>query len=747
VTRPPFGFGPSDRPDEPNDPRDPFGLAGLFGGGAGGMGEMLGQLQKLMSWTGGPVNWDLATEIATTATRAKDRPVTPAESAEVVEACRLADLWLDPVTTLPATGARAEAWTRTGWVESTLPAWRQLVDPVAGRVVAAMGGALEQGLAGGALGLGGLTEGLPPEVAGLLGGLGGGAGGLAGALGPLKGVMDQVGGFVFGAQVGQALGELAGEVLSATEIGLPLAAGGRPALLPANVAAFADGLDVPIEEVRLYLALRESAHARLFASVPWLKAHLFDAVDAYARGITIDPGAIERAVGSIDPSDPASMQRAMGEGLFDSEPTPAQQAALARLETALALVEGWVDAVVDAAATGTLPAAVALRETVRRRRASGGPAEQTFATLVGLQLRPRRLREAAALWAAVALESRGGIAGRDALWAHPDLLPTAADLDDPLGFAAGAGAGRAGSGSADDAVSETDWDAGLRSLDKDLDGSLDDDATVVRPRTRRASRGAVARSRVRQVETGRGGHALEVAAGALGPRVALDQRPEPPARARARAGGPARDQHVVDHPLRHALQPRRQPDGPLGRRARAQREPCRVVQRSLAGRAPPLQPARRQLRCALLELVVARAAAARPSSPAGRSSRRPSGPPRPGSCGPAPARPAARPGGTPTPSAAASGCARPRPRRGAGVGWVARRATLLRGADTATPTSGPVPDFLASTAAPGPPPLVRPPCPGSRDAPSPCRSPALHNDTRTGPHPSTALSTGCGRRR
>jgi putative hydrolase len=481
VTRPPFGFGPADRPEEPNDPNDPFGLAGLFGGGAGGMGAMFSQLQRLMSWTGGPVNWDLATEIATGTTRAKDAPVPPAESAQVAEACRLADLWLDPVTTLPATGARAEAWTRTGWVESTLPAWRQLVDPVAGRVVAAMGTAmgtaLEQGLSGG---LGGLTEGLPPELAGLLGGLGGaGGGGLGDAgLGPLKGVMDQVGGFVFGAQVGQALGALADGVLSATEIGLPLSAAGRPALLPANVAEFADGLDVPIEEVRLYLALRETAHTRLFSSVPWLKTHLFDAVDAYARGITIDPAAIERAVGSIDPTDPASMQRAMGEGLFDSEPSDAQKAALARLETALALVEGWVDAVVDAAATGTLPAAAALRETVRRRRASGGPAEQTFATLVGLQLRPRRLREAAALWAAVALDSRGGIAGRDALWAHPDLLPTAADLDDPLAFAERAGSGDGtGSGSGADGASETDWDAGLRSLDKDLDGSLDDDAT------------------------------------------------------------------------------------------------------------------------------------------------------------------------------------------------------------------------------------------------------------------------------
>jgi hypothetical protein len=52
--------------------------------------------------------------------------------------------------------------------------------------------------------------------------------------------------------------------------------------------------------------------------------------------------------------------------------------------------------------------------------------------LVGLELRPRRLREAATLWAV--LKEERGIAGRDAIWQHPDLLPTAEDLDDPQGF-------------------------------------------------------------------------------------------------------------------------------------------------------------------------------------------------------------------------------------------------------------------------------------------------------------------------
>jgi putative hydrolase len=437
-----------------HDPDDPFGLSKMlgqlgFGSGQGGA-DMLAQLQQLMS-SSGPVNWQLATQLARGAIDAADQPVREHEGREIADAGRLADLWLDPVTTLPAPGLGPQAWTRREWLEQTLASWKQLVDPVAGRVTAAMGSAMQKGLLSE-----GMLEGLPPELASLVSGLG---------PNPFATVMDQMGAVVFGAQVGMALGALASEVLSTGEIGVPL---GRSALLPGNIAAFAEGLEIPLDEVRLYLALREAAHQRLFEQVPWLRAHLYDAVDAYARGIEVDPAAIERAVASFDPENPAALQEALasgGAGMFELEQTPAQKAALGRLELALALVEGWVDLVVDEASSATLPHAQQLRETVRRRRAAGGPAEQTFATLVGLQLRPRRLREAAALWSA--LTASRGIEGRDALWAHPDLLPGADDLDDPEGWAAGTpGAGEG----------EThDWDAGLQALGNDPPGGPAED--------------------------------------------------------------------------------------------------------------------------------------------------------------------------------------------------------------------------------------------------------------------------------
>ena len=158
-------------------------------------------------------------------------------------------------------------------------------------------------------------------------------------------------------------------------------------------------------------------------------------VEQYASGITIDTSALEEAVGRLDASNLEELTSSVEGGLFEPQKTPEQRATLERLETMLALVEGWVDEVVSQATAEWMPAARALAEAVRRARATGGPAEETFATLVGLELRPRRMRDAANLWAA--LRDARGIDGRDAIWSHPDLVPTSADLDDPLGFVAG----------------------------------------------------------------------------------------------------------------------------------------------------------------------------------------------------------------------------------------------------------------------------------------------------------------------
>ena len=405
--------------------------------------SMVAQVQAMLASGSGPVNQDLSHDVARQAALSEGDPsVTDGERRTVTDALGVAELWLDTATDLPPAGGPVRAWSRSEWVEQTMERWRALAEPVAASVAAALARVMGE-------------QHLPEEMAGL-----------GESIAPM---MRQLGSAVFGLQLGNAVGTLSREVLGTTDIGIPLVPGPGTALLPRNVTEFAHGLDVPVEEVRLFLALREAAHARLFTHVGWLQGHLLGLVDAYARGVEIDLDAIEEAVRSIDPSDPQNIADAMSGGVFALETTPAQQSALLRLETVLALVEGWVDEVTATAAAAHLPHTAALRETMRRRRAAGGPAEDIFATLVGLELRPRRSRDAARWWALLAEE--GGTAAREAVWGHPDLLPTSADLDDPAGYRARRDAADADTADLDRALAEIFGEDGPQ-----VDGPQDDDS-------------------------------------------------------------------------------------------------------------------------------------------------------------------------------------------------------------------------------------------------------------------------------
>ncbi|CAN5570628.1 zinc-dependent metalloprotease [soil metagenome] len=395
---------------------DPFGF-GSGGGGGGGefdmgdLGQIFTRLGQMFSGAGGamaggaqsgPVNYDLARQLASSSI-GFTAPIPAATTSAISDAVHLAETWLDGATALPAGTTKAVAWTPNDWIDNTLDTWKRLCDPVAEQISTVWASAL------------------PEEAKGMAG--------------PLLSMIAQMGGMAFGSQLGQALARLSKEVLTSTDVGLPLGPKGVAALMPEAVEELSAGLEQPRAEILTFLAAREAAHHRLFSHVPWLSSQLMNTVEAYAKGIQIDMSGIEELAQGFNPAamaDPAAMEQLLSQGMFEPKPSPGQTAALERLETLLALIEGWVQTVVTAALGERIPGASALSETLRRRRGTGGPAEQTFATLVGLELRPRKLREAAVLWER--LTEAAGIDARDAVWQHPDLLPDANDLDEPAGF-------------------------------------------------------------------------------------------------------------------------------------------------------------------------------------------------------------------------------------------------------------------------------------------------------------------------
>ncbi|WP_022868780.1 zinc-dependent metalloprotease [Schaalia vaccimaxillae] len=397
------GFDPENLPKEFSDPAR--------------LAQAANQFQFLMNTTDGPVNWRMVQDSAKQqAFNAGDPKPTAAEAERARQAMTVADLWLDAVTDFSPAPVSRKVWSRVEWIDETLLMWKRICEPVAGNVSRALTQALS-----GQFGEGGF--GMDPESM---------PSGMAAMLSQTQQMLPKLSAMMFAAQIGNALAALSKEAMGTFDVGIPLAESSVSAMVAHNVVGFADGLDIPFEEVQQFIAVREAAHRRLFSSVQWLQGDLVRAVERYSSGIEVDMEAIGEAARSVDPSDPTSIEQAMSGGVFSLQQSSAQRSSLERLETLLALVEGWVEVTTAQAVAPYLPHADQLREMMRRRRAAGGAAEEMLGQLIGLTMRPRRARGAAEIFNLV--QADGGLEAREALWNHPDMVPTAIELDSPDTF-------------------------------------------------------------------------------------------------------------------------------------------------------------------------------------------------------------------------------------------------------------------------------------------------------------------------
>lgn len=369
------------------------------------------------------LNWSLVETQAKQIANQGSKKVSESVAKSISNAMATGSLWLDEVTEVASITSEPKLLSRELWVADSLGLFKDLATPVANR----MSEALTENF----------QENLPEEFSGFMS--------------QASGIMKSAGSVMFAMQMGQALGRLSEEVLSAGDIGLPIFKEPRPAFVAQNLAELVDSLEEESDQVYFYFVVRELAHARLFKQSKWLREYTVNLITAYAREISIDNTRIIEMSENFDPAEIGNIQKAFESGALIAPRTPAQTIALERIETVLALIEGWVDCVTQAA-TIRLPRSAAIAEVVRRKRSAGGPAEKTFLTLIGLELRPRKLREASAMWNAVT--DAVGIQKRDSIWLHPDLLPTEADIADPSALIAKLTNG----------APEDDMDAALRDL-------------------------------------------------------------------------------------------------------------------------------------------------------------------------------------------------------------------------------------------------------------------------------------------
>ncbi|MEY4493116.1 MAG: hypothetical protein RL355_465 [Actinomycetota bacterium] len=395
------------------------------------MFENMGRMLRNAGKNTGSVDWDSARD-SVKRTIKNDLVVTDRDLQTMKIATELADLWLDSATAFPQSAANFELLTKQQWVDQTFESWKSIVEPVAEGVSGAMTGLLPNGQDGGKIEIPEeFISGLPDEVAANLRETLASTD-FAALTAPIMAMAKSMGATMYGAQFGEALGNMSNEVLSATDIGIPLTDNQVSGYVASNVNEFSKSLEIDESDVRIYIALRERAHSRLFANAPWLSSQILAAISAYAKGVRIDTSRIQDAIAGIDPSNPESIQTSITPDLFEPKLTDAQKQAHQRLEQLLALIEGWVSCVVTQAISNRLASSTALDEAFRRRRAAGGPAEKLFGGLIGLELRPKRMREANNLWQE--LTELKGQTERDDIWQHPDLLPSLDDLADVSGY-------------------------------------------------------------------------------------------------------------------------------------------------------------------------------------------------------------------------------------------------------------------------------------------------------------------------
>ena len=414
----PFGFTPGNS-DDPNEPVD---FAAM-------MEQMQQQIQEQFSklgingpgFTGStePLPKNIVRDTAKKFTTAQgSSPIGANDVAEIEQAFSIAELWLNEATFFPQSPNTGNpALARTDWVDTTLAGWQTNVEPLAIGLSAAIGELLNQA----SLGEGDITSDEQPQI----------------PVGMISALLNSFIGSLIATQLGQAIGGLAGKVTGAHDVGLPLVESAYPTLVPQNIKEWATDLDIPMDEVRIFHALREAAVARLFAHNPWLVAYIRTAITDYGKGINIDMDAIQeqaqRAFESgngFDPSNPESFTIALNDGIFTPQESPAQRAALTKLETVLALIDGWSEEVVALAAGDRLPNIASLQETLRRRRATSAPTQQLFSSMLGLQVSPRLAREATIFWKQV--RRLKDVESRDRIWSG--ILPTAEDLLTPESF-------------------------------------------------------------------------------------------------------------------------------------------------------------------------------------------------------------------------------------------------------------------------------------------------------------------------
>jgi coenzyme F420 biosynthesis associated uncharacterized protein len=334
------------------------------------------------------VDWSLARQVARLAAGSAEQP---GEDPDVAALCAemeghvAAYTGLVPTTEVPA----PELVGREEWASVNLGTLSQLLDPVAERLEGRM------------------------EFAG-----------------PLAGVLKAGAAATLAAEAGLVVGYVSQRVLGQYELSL-LGGNAPPRLLfvAPNLRKAVRELKVDADAFHRWICAHELTHVFQFQGVPWLREHLGGIVREYLSTVDV---RIERGAAGGLPSlpNPARLVEAFREGgLAAIVQTRAQRELMARMQAAMAVVEGYSEHVMDAIAAEAIPGHEELRRAMDARRRSRSAPERIVERLLGLDFKLRQYEQGKRFCDAVA--AAGGMESLNRVWESPEALPTPEELEQP----------------------------------------------------------------------------------------------------------------------------------------------------------------------------------------------------------------------------------------------------------------------------------------------------------------------------
>lgn len=248
------------------------------------------------------------------------------------------------------------------------------------------------------------------------------------SLGPAAQMAGMISSTIVGIQLGTLVGSLGRWVMAGFDAGVPVRDVDQISYVATTIDKFATNHRFSPKDIRLWAALNEVTHRAMFR-VPFAIDHLLNLIGGYADAIRITPDQFGGLMEGFDPTNPPEIDTERLVAMFE---TPEAQAAEAELTAFLAVATAYRRILVGKAAKELIPHLDDIDSARDAERDLGSEADASPLTATFLE--GPRIQEGIQFCREI--ESRFGPEAFIKVWKHPNSLPLASEMGDPVGWAA-----------------------------------------------------------------------------------------------------------------------------------------------------------------------------------------------------------------------------------------------------------------------------------------------------------------------